>query len=68
MIVGARIVEVESSFEHLQTVRETVIKYGIPLAYYLDNHSIFRFVLHAGVFMSDTSSVKMKARYSSGGH
>lgn len=49
MIVGARIVEVETSFEHLQTVKETVIKYGIPLAYYLDNHSIFRFVLHSGI-------------------
>jgi hypothetical protein len=46
VIVGARIVEVETSFEHLQTVKETVIKYGIPFAYYLDNHSIFRFVLH----------------------
>jgi transposase InsO family protein len=49
IIVGARIVEVETSFEHLQTVKETVIKYGIPFAYYLDNHSIFRFVLHTGV-------------------
>lgn len=49
MIVGARIVEVESSFEHLQTVKGTVTRYGIPLSYYLDNHSIFRFVLHKGV-------------------
>ncbi|MEW6003585.1 MAG: hypothetical protein AB1638_13190 [Nitrospirota bacterium] len=49
MIVGARIVDIETSFEHLQTVKETVIKYGIPLTYYLDNHSIFRFVLHTGV-------------------
>lgn len=48
MIVGARIAEVESSFEHLQTVRQTISIYGIPLAYYLDNHSIFRFVLHTG--------------------
>jgi transposase InsO family protein len=48
-VVGARLVEVETSFEHLQTVRETVTAYGIPLAYYLDNHSIFRFVLHQGV-------------------
>lgn len=48
-VVGARLVERETSFEHLQTVRETVSTYGIPLAYYLDNHSIFRFVLHQGV-------------------
>jgi len=49
MIVGARIVDIETSFEHLQTVKETVLRYGIPFAYYLDNHSIFRFVLHQGV-------------------
>lgn len=49
MIVGAKIVEVETSFEHLQTVRQTTSIYGIPLAYYLDNHSIFRFVLHSGI-------------------
>lgn len=48
-IVGATIVDVENSFEHLQTVKESIIRYGIPLAYYLDNHSIFRFVLHSGV-------------------
>ena len=48
-VVGARLVEVETSFEHLQTVRQTVTVYGIPLAYYLDNHSIFRFVLHQGI-------------------
>jgi len=48
-VVGARIVGIETSFEHLQTVRQTLSTYGIPLAYYLDNHSIFRFVLHQGV-------------------
>lgn len=48
-VVGARVVEVETSFEHLQTVKGTICQYGIPLAYYLDNHSIFRFVLHKGV-------------------
>lgn len=49
MVVGAKIVEVETSFEHLQTVRQTISTYGIPFAYYLDNHSIFRFVLHTGI-------------------
>jgi transposase InsO family protein len=48
-VVGARLVEAESSFEHLQTVRKTITTDGIPLTYYLDNHSIFRFVLHQGV-------------------
>jgi transposase InsO family protein len=48
-VVGARLVEMETSFEHLQTVKQTVTAQGVPLAYYLDNHSIFRFVLHQGV-------------------
>ncbi|MEW6376331.1 MAG: hypothetical protein AB1502_11165 [Thermodesulfobacteriota bacterium] len=48
-VVGSRIVQKETTFEHLQTVRQTLSTYGIPLAYYLDNHSIFRFVLHQGV-------------------
>jgi transposase InsO family protein len=48
-VVGARLLEVETSFEHLQVVKQTVMAYGVPLAYYLDNHSIFRFVLHQGV-------------------
>lgn len=48
-VVGARIVDTETSFEHLKTVRQTITTYGLPLAYYLDNHAIFRFVLHRGV-------------------
>lgn len=61
LIVGARIVDVESSFEHLQTVKETVTRYGVPLTYYLDNHSIFRFVLHRGIH------VRYKVREDEGG-
>jgi hypothetical protein len=48
-VVGARLVDTETSFEHIQTVRQTVVTYGLPLAYYVDNHAIFRFVLHQGV-------------------
>ena len=70
MIVGARIVRIENSFEHLQTVKETVIKYGIPLAYYLDNHSIFKFVLHTGIHVryklrEDEGEVQFKRALSS---
>ncbi len=69
-IVGARIVEVETSFEHLQTVKETVMRYGVPLAYYLDNHSIFRFVLHTGVHVryrlrEDEGEIQFKRALSS---
>lgn len=48
-LVGGSIIPKETTFEHLEVVRQTVTRYGIPLAYYLDNHSIFRFVLHQGV-------------------
>lgn len=70
MVVGARIIEVESSFEHLQTVKETILRYGIPLAYYLDNHSIFRFVLHQGVHVryklrEDEGEIQFKRALSS---
>jgi hypothetical protein len=41
-VVGGRIVEVESSWEHLSVSREVIERYGRPLAYYVDNHSIFR--------------------------
>jgi len=43
-VVGARLVEDESSWEHLSLSREVIERYGIPLAYYVDNHSIFRHV------------------------
>ena len=47
--VGAQLVERESSYEHLETARNTVEEYGLPLAYYVDQHKIFRFVEHRGV-------------------
>jgi hypothetical protein len=49
LFVGAQLVEREGSFEHLEVVRKTVEHYGRPLAYYVDQHSIFRFVEHRGV-------------------
>jgi len=34
----------ESSWAHIESVETTVLKYGIPFSYYVDSHSIFRFV------------------------
>jgi transposase InsO family protein len=45
-VVAARLVPSETSWEHLLAVKEAVVRYGRPLAYYVDNHSIFRFVVH----------------------
>lgn len=40
-VVGAILVEQDTSWNHLQAVRSTVEFFGCPLAYYTDNHSIF---------------------------
>ena len=41
-IVAARLVPQDSTWHHLCVVRETLETHGCPLAYYVDNASIFR--------------------------
>lgn len=41
LIVGARLVEEDTSWWHLRVLRETFETYGCPLAYFTDNHMIF---------------------------
>jgi len=36
--------ESESSWAHIEAAEYTCLKYGIPFSYYVDSHSIFRFV------------------------
>jgi len=43
-IFFAVLVEKESSWQHILATEHIVLNYGIPLAYYTDSHSIFRFV------------------------
>lgn len=40
----AKLIERESSWDHIQALQSVVVKYGAPLAYYTDCHSIFRYV------------------------
>jgi hypothetical protein len=40
----AKLVEKESTIAHIQALQSVVTKYGVPLAYYTDCHSIFRYV------------------------
>ena len=40
----AQLVEHESSWAHIQALQTIVTKYGSPLAYYTDCHSIFRYI------------------------
>lgn len=39
-------VERETTWAHIQAVEYVVLKWGIGLSYYVDSHSIFRFVCH----------------------
>jgi len=40
----ARIISHESSWAHIEALESVFLKYGLPLTYYVDSHSIFRFV------------------------
>ena len=40
----AKLVEDESTIAHIEALQAVVTKYGVPLAYYTDCHSIFRYV------------------------
>ena len=43
-ILYACLVERETTWEHILALEDVLLKYGFPLAYYVDSHSIFRFV------------------------
>jgi hypothetical protein len=40
----AKLVERESTIAHIEALQSVVTKHGVPLAYYTDCHSIFRYV------------------------
>jgi len=43
-ILYATLVKKETSWTHIQALQTIILRYGLPLAYYVDSHSIFRFV------------------------
>lgn len=43
-ILYAKLVEKETSWEHIMAVKDVILRFGAPLRYYSDSHSIFRFV------------------------
>jgi hypothetical protein len=43
-ILYAVLVERETTWEHILALEVVLLKYGFPLAYYVDSYSIFRFV------------------------
>lgn len=44
LLLYADLWERESSWRHIIALREAMVRHGIPLRYYVDNHEIFRFV------------------------
>jgi hypothetical protein len=40
----AKLVEKESTIDHIQALQSVVSKYGVPLSYYIDCHAIFRYI------------------------
>jgi len=45
-LLYADFVEVETTWAHIRAAESVILKYGVGLAYYVDSHSIFRFVCH----------------------
>jgi hypothetical protein len=43
-ILYASLVKKETSWPHIQALQTVILRYGLPFAYYVDSHSIFRFV------------------------
>ena len=43
-LLYAQLVERESSWAHIQALQSVVVKYGAPMSYYTDCHSIFRYI------------------------
>ena len=44
LLLYAKFVEKETSWQHILAVQVVFLLFGIPLCYYVDSHSIFRFV------------------------
>ncbi|HID93193.1 MAG TPA: hypothetical protein EYP60_03755 [bacterium (Candidatus Stahlbacteria)] len=45
-LLHADFVKPETAWAHIKAVESVVLRYGVGLAYYVDSHSIFRFVCH----------------------
>ncbi|MFB0564760.1 MAG: hypothetical protein ACETWK_03690 [Candidatus Aminicenantaceae bacterium] len=43
-LLYAEFVKQETSWDHIEALENVILRYGLPYAYYVDSHSIFRFV------------------------
>ncbi len=44
LLLYAELIEVESSWAHIVALQSVMLSFGVPVTYYVDSHSIFRFV------------------------
>jgi len=44
LLLYADFVERQTTWDHILALESVLLKYGLPLSYYVDSHSIFRFV------------------------
>ncbi len=57
-LLHARLVLVETTWIHIQAVEEVCLRFGIPFSYYVDQHSIFRYVKDRDKFSVWTTYTK----------
>ncbi len=43
-ILYAALVDQETTWSHIQALQTVILRYGLPFEYYVDSHSIFRFI------------------------
>jgi hypothetical protein len=43
-LLYAALIKKETSWTHIQALQTVILRYGLPFTYYVDSHSIFRFV------------------------
>ena len=49
-LLYADLVNIETTWAHIQALEHVVLKYGFGLSYYVDSHSIFRYICHMRSF------------------
>lgn len=57
-LLSARLVLSETVWQHIQAVEDVCIRFGIPFSYYIDQHSIFRYVKDRDKFSYWTTYTK----------
>ena len=55
LIFYATFLKKETSWDHILALQTVILNYGLPLSYYVDSHSIFRFVQERDLNMEKPS-------------